>query len=150
MGDVEASFLEAEKLLPAEVNLLRKSKLYKTAAWQMKNAPDFLNQAWEISTSLFPHQLLKVLLRIEEKLGRKRNNNGKGYESRNLDIDILFFEDLIINDSNLKIPHPRFSDRLFAVAPLCELAPLLVHPIEQRSVEEIRISLEEKITEAQL
>lgn len=148
LGDVKSCFQKAENLLPDQVRLLHKSKLIKTAPWRMENAPDFLNQVWAVSTSLYPHQLLNELLEIEEKLGRKRNENARAYESRIIDIDILFFEDLIINDVNLKVPHPRFSERMFAVEPMVEIAPDFVHPIEQRSIKEIHSTLKDKTAEA--
>lgn len=148
MGDVESCFQKAENLLPEQVRLLQKSKLIKTAPWRMENAPDFLNQVWAVRTSFNPHQLLNALLQIEEKLGRTRSDKGHGYESRIIDIDILFFEDLIINDVNLKVPHPRFSERMFAVQPMLELAPDLVHPIEQRTVRQIHSTLKDKTAEA--
>lgn len=137
MGDVEKSFKAAEEDLGGNIELIKKSAMHKTAAWGMQNAPDFLNQAWEIRTSLAPHALLKKLLQIESRLGRIRQEEREGYQNRSIDIDILFFEDLIINDENLKIPHPRLNERLFALLPLAEIAASFLHPLEQKSVEHL-------------
>jgi 2-amino-4-hydroxy-6-hydroxymethyldihydropteridine diphosphokinase len=101
------------------------SSIYKTQAWQMDGAPDFLNKVILIERSLKPLKVLEVILKIESGLGRIR----EGYRNRSIDIDILYINSLILNHPDLTIPHPRISQRRFVLEPLVEIAPDFVHPI---------------------
>ena len=114
---------------------IKQSSIYVTAAWGNKNQPDFYNQAVCIETRLSASTLLVTLLKIEEKLGRKRDT--QKWQERTIDIDILFFNDEIINEQNLKIPHPFLHDRKFVLVPLAEIAAELKHPILNKSISEL-------------
>lgn len=105
--------------------IVAKSSLYETAAWGKEDQPDFLNMALCIETSLTPEQLLQATQTIEQHLGRQRDVK---WGQRTLDIDILFYGSEIVNLPNLKVPHPYIQDRRFALVPLHEIAPQLVHP----------------------
>ena len=96
----------------------------------------FANSVVEIETELTSPELLKKLLAIEEEMGRKRVK-GKKWGSRIVDLDILFFDNEIVNKRNLKIPHPRLQGRRFVLLPLSELAPQLIHPSLNVSVSEL-------------
>ena len=102
----------------------------------MTDAPDFFNQVAQVKTSLSAEKLLSLLLQLEKDLGRERRDTG-GYASRTIDIDILFFNDEIIKKEGLQVPHPRLPLRRFALRPLCEIAPDLMHPVLKKTVREL-------------
>jgi 2-amino-4-hydroxy-6-hydroxymethyldihydropteridine diphosphokinase len=105
--------------------ILSESSLYETAAWGKTNQPNFFNQVLFIETALNADELMKEILLIEEKMGRIRNEK---YGARIIDIDILFFNDEIINKPELTIPHPEIQNRRFVLAPMNEIAPEFIHP----------------------
>ena len=112
----------------------KKSSVYKTAPWGVTNQPDFLNQVINIETTLDPETLLDRILLIEEQLGRIRVNK---WDARLIDIDILFFDQEIIDSTRLTIPHPRISQRRFVLEPLNEIAPELIHPILKKKIHQL-------------
>ena len=114
-------------------NVLSYSRIYETEPWGFDAENNFLNQIISIQTDLRPHDLLKELLSIEAILGRKRNEYATTYESRPMDLDILYYDDLIINDNDLILPHPRLHRRRFTLLPLCDIAPDLKHPLFNKS-----------------
>jgi 2-amino-4-hydroxy-6-hydroxymethyldihydropteridine diphosphokinase len=110
------------------------SSVYETEAWGKEDQPPFLNQALEINTSLAARQLLSQILAIEKKMGRSRTEK---FGPRHIDIDILFFDDEIINKLGLDIPHPRIQDRRFVLVPLAEIAAEKIHPAFKITVREL-------------
>ena len=108
------------------------SSVYKTDSWGFKGN-DFYNICIAVSTYLPPEELLKNILNIETKLGRKREQNNK-YTNRKIDIDILLFDDEIVFSKNIIIPHPRMLDRRFVLVPLAEIAGNSLHPIEKKTL----------------
>jgi 2-amino-4-hydroxy-6-hydroxymethyldihydropteridine diphosphokinase len=118
--------------------VLNSSSVYETEPWGFRAEADFLNIVVKVETQLAPSGLLGRILMIESMLGRIRGE--KQYESRVIDIDILLYEDMIIDEESLKIPHPLMQKRKFVLVPLCEIAPELVHPLFKKS---IRCLLEE-------
>jgi 2-amino-4-hydroxy-6-hydroxymethyldihydropteridine diphosphokinase len=108
------------------------SSVYQTAAWGKTDQADFLNQALLLDTGLGPHELLHAILSIEEKMGRKRTEKNA---PRIIDIDILFYNQEIIADPHLSIPHPRIAERRFVLEPLDEIAPDYIHPILGKTVQ---------------
>lgn len=127
LGD-KASFLaSARKLIGNNIGPISlKSSLYCTEPWGMAKTPAFLNQVLWLKTSLLPHQTLEQMLEIESGHGRKRTELN---QDRTLDIDLLYYENQIIHDKYLTIPHPRISERMFVLKPLVEIAPDFIHPI---------------------
>jgi len=99
---------------------LKVSSIYESEAWGFKSPDSFLNLVVSYNIRLNPNETLDICLSVEKKLGRKEKT-GNDYESRIIDIDILFFGDLTINKSNLKIPHPLIKKRLFVLEPLLEI-----------------------------
>jgi 2-amino-4-hydroxy-6-hydroxymethyldihydropteridine diphosphokinase len=123
---------EARKLIEQYCGKIDvQSSIYETAAWGFKDQPDFYNQAVEVATELSSAELMKTILMIEEKMGRKRKIK---MGPRIIDIDILLFNDEIIHQSHLTIPHERLHERRFALMPLAEIAPDVIHPIFKKTI----------------
>lgn len=116
--------------------LINKSAIYESEPWGFEADERFVNQVLLFETLLQPAEILKVIADIERRNGRIRPAAG-GYASRTLDIDILFYDDLILDTPDLQIPHPLLHLRAFALLPLCEIAPDFVHPALNRTIEEI-------------
>jgi 2-amino-4-hydroxy-6-hydroxymethyldihydropteridine diphosphokinase len=112
-------------------NILLESSIYETAAWGMENQEAFLNQVLKIETKSNPDELLETILQIEEGLGRKREMK---YGSRTIDIDILFFNNEVIDRKGLKIPHPQLQNRRFVLIPLNEIAANKIHPVFNKTI----------------
>lgn len=112
-------------------NIVLSSKIYETAAWGNTTQPSFLNQAVQLQTAHTPEDLLSVTQAIEHDMGRLRTEK---WGQRTLDIDILFYDDLQMNIPALRLPHPEIQNRRFALVPVCEIAPLLIHPVFQVSI----------------
>lgn len=132
LGDRRAH-LEAAlgKLAEREIAVARVSSFYKTEPVDFRPQPWFANCVAEAETELMPLRLLKTLKWVERALGRRR---GTAKGPRPIDIDILFYENLVVRSSTLTIPHARLADRRFVLIPLRELAPNLRHPVTQRTV----------------
>jgi 2-amino-4-hydroxy-6-hydroxymethyldihydropteridine diphosphokinase len=116
------------------------SSVYETEPAGVIDQPDFINCVVEIGTRLGPYELLSNLLDIENNLGRKRVGVGS---PRTIDLDILFYEDLVLHDNQLIIPHPRAHLRRFVLEPICEIAPDLIHPILKVSVSKLLNDLDD-------
>ncbi|MGZ5191120.1 MAG: 2-amino-4-hydroxy-6-hydroxymethyldihydropteridine diphosphokinase [Flavisolibacter sp.] len=114
--------------------IIIQSSVYETAAWGKEDQEAFLNQVILIETQLSSPDLLQSILKIEEKLGRKRLMK---YGPRIIDIDILFFNDDVINIEGLKVPHPQMQNRRFVLLPLNEIAPHIFHPILKKNVSQL-------------
>ena len=114
--------------------LCQVSSIYETAAWGKEDQASFLNQVIHIQTWFTPASLLDVILKIEEELGRKRQEK---YGPRMIDIDILFFNDEVIVENGLVIPHPRMQYRRFVLHPLNEIAPGKMHPLLSKTVSQM-------------
>lgn len=141
LGDRESYLSQAIELLNTSVGtVLTRSSVYSTAPWpaplagDKKTQDDFLNQVLLIETPLTAHDLLEKTLRIEEKLGRKRNVK---WEARTIDIDILLYNSEIIHTENLTIPHPFLHERRFALIPLAEIAGNYTHPILKKTIKNL-------------
>ena len=115
-------------------SVINSSSLYETAAWGKTDQPPFLNQALEINTSLNARQLIRKILKIETLMGRVRKEK---YGPRLIDIDILLFNNEKYNYHFLKLPHPEMQNRRFALLPLAEIAPNLMHPILKKTITEL-------------
>ena len=114
--------------------ILQRSSVYETEAWGKTDQPNFLNQVLEIETEMKPESLMDEILKIEQLMGRIRNEK---YGPRIIDIDILFFNKEIITRPGLVIPHPELQNRRFVLIPLAELAPQFEHPVLKKSISEL-------------
>ena len=126
LGDRQANLHSAVEAMPSAVNPVAVSTVYETPPWGYLDQPAFLNQVIGAETSLEPLELLRYLKRLERKLGRKP---GVRYGPRLIDLDILLYDDLVFDDPQLVIPHPRLAERAFVLVPLAEIAPDLRHPV---------------------
>ena len=125
MGDKQAYLKEACKIISdnPNINIVKISKVYKTKAWGYTNQDDFLNICIEVDTNLSPEELLEVCHEVENKLNRVRVIR---WGPRTIDVDILFFNNIISTDENLILPHPRIKERAFVLIPLMDLNKELV------------------------
>ena len=140
LGDKIRNLQNAINLIDSEVgNVFSISNVYQTKA-QGFMGDDFYNCCISLNTVLKPAALLTQLLKIERLNGRKRSN-ADSYQSRNIDIDILFYEDEIIDANNLVIPHPRMHTRNFVMTPLTDLAKSKIHPVIKETIESINSTL---------
>jgi len=131
LGNRSANLKAAVMNLTPQMTVKKKSSVYETPPWGFKEQSAFLNQVVKVETYLEPEPLLRHLKRLEVALGRVPNfQNGP----RLIDIDILFFDDAVINSPSLMIPHPRLHERAFALVPLVEIEPEFVHPSLHRPI----------------
>ena len=132
IGDRKLYLLEAKHFLNAIGHVAKVSSIYATAAWGKTNQATFLNQALLLETVLEATELLNSILGIEEKMGRRRLEQ---YGSRIIDIDILLFNDDVINTPTLTVPHPAMINRSFTLIPLAEIASNIVHPVYNKTIQ---------------
>ena len=125
------------------IKLVRASTLYESEPWGEKNQPWFVNAALEVKTTLSSQEFLKKMQEIETKLGRVHNENTPKWGPREIDIDIIFWGNEIINEENLKVPHPYAHKRSFVLVPLLELIPDFEHPVLKKTLLEIHSELNE-------
>lgn len=134
LGDRLANLKQAASALPPLVRLIAASPVYETPPWGYAEQPAFLNQVLQAETDLDPHALLAYLKQIETSLGRRATfRNGP----RVIDLDILFYDDALLNAPGLTIPHPRIPERAFVLVPLADLSPDFRHPSLGKSVRQM-------------
>jgi len=132
LGDRLQNLATARELIREQCGtLIAVSSLYETAAWGNTDQPAFLNQALELATPLNARQLIRRILKMEKTMGRLRQEK---YGPRIIDIDILLFNNERHNYPLLKLPHPEMQNRRFALLPLAEIAPAVIHPVLNKTV----------------
>jgi len=135
LGEREKNLTQALSLLSQEINLEKVSPVYETEPVGYKEQPLFLNLACQIITDLNPRELLRLAKTIERKMGRVPSSQINS--PRLIDIDILFYDNRILESQDLTIPHPRLPQRAFVLIPLADIAPKLVHPVLGKSIAEL-------------
>jgi 2-amino-4-hydroxy-6-hydroxymethyldihydropteridine diphosphokinase len=123
-----------ERLNEKGIEVKKTSSMYETEPWGFKDQPKFINMVIEAETRLEPERLLIVLKDIEKEMGRKETVK---WGPRIIDLDILFYNDKIINQDELQIPHPYLHKRDFVLVPLSEIAPNKTHPILKKTIKEL-------------
>ena len=142
LGDKEANLRKALELLQERgVEIVKTSTFISTEPYGVTDQPTFLNGVCEVRTSLEPLELLHTLLDIEQEMGRVRLRH---WGERNIDLDLLLYEDVVMDTPQLKLPHPDMQNRDFVLLPLAEIAPELVHPTLQKTISELVICLSAK------
>jgi len=134
LGDREAHLREAITYLEANGHIISVSSLYETEPVEVTDQVWFLNCAVALETTESPEELMAAILRIEQQMGRKRIQR-KG--PRIIDIDILLFDDAILDSPALTIPHPAMQERRFVLQPLAEIAPQAQHPVRKSTIQEL-------------
>lgn len=136
IGDRIFFLKEAENHLENKLGkIVHKSSLYNTQSWGNSLLADFLNKVVVIESELNPQEILETILAIENILGRKRTTTK--CVSRTIDIDILFYDNMVIKTKNLTIPHPLIQERKFVLAPMLEIDPDFIHPVLMKRISEI-------------
>jgi 2-amino-4-hydroxy-6-hydroxymethyldihydropteridine diphosphokinase len=141
LGDRPANLCAAIAALPPSVVVRQSSPVYETPPWGLTDQPAFLNMVVKAETRLEPAALLAYLKRIEQELGRAPTVR---WGPRLIDMDILFYGDLILNTPGLAIPHPRLHERAFVLVPLSDIAPDLRHPVSGKTVSELLAAVNTK------
>lgn len=138
LGNKEQNLLTAIEHINKRVGkVISSSAFYKTEPWGFNSTHVFLNAAVEVETNLPPINLLKETQLIEKEMGRTAKSKGKQYSDRLIDIDILLYDNLILNTAELVLPHPLMTQRAFVMEPLVEIAPELVHPVLLKRMREV-------------
>jgi 2-amino-4-hydroxy-6-hydroxymethyldihydropteridine diphosphokinase len=145
LGNRRAHYRRALELIAAlpETRIVKRSSLYESEPLgEARNW--YINGVIEIETTLSPEQLLRRLQGIEKTMGRKRTPTTKKWASRKIDLDILLFDNQIVDSRTLKIPHPELHNRRFVLLPLSELAPHLTHPRLGATIAELLAALKDE------
>ena len=143
LGDRFKNLQQAIDSIHQEVGSISKiSRVYKSEAMGF-DGPEFLNAAIQVRTHMPAGKLLKKLQSIEKTFGRVKKKD-KGYESRNLDLDLLFYGDLVKSSKSLKVPHPELGNRRFVLQPLMDLDAQYVHPVSENTIEELLESCQDE------
>jgi len=139
LGDKEANLRQALKLLAEQGIIIKKvSRFLATEPYGVTDQPTFLNGVCCVETILPPLELLAALLAVENKMGRVRLRH---WGERNIDLDLLLYENVVMDTARLRLPHPDMQNRDFVLLPLAEIAPELVHPVLQKTIARIKEEL---------
>jgi len=121
-------------LIENHITVMKRSTMLETEPWGIKDQPKFINMALTIDTILEPENLLNLLKKIESAVGRTQTSR---WGPRIIDLDILLYDNLIINTNTVQIPHPGIKERDFVLRPLSEIAPDKIHPVFKKSIKEL-------------
>ncbi|PLV58664.1 2-amino-4-hydroxy-6-hydroxymethyldihydropteridine pyrophosphokinase [Thermotoga sp. KOL6] len=142
LGNRKANIETAiEKMKEKGLSIEKISTIVETEPYGYVNQPKFLNAVCLANTSLSPRGLLETLLSIEKEMGRKRTRK---WGPRIIDLDIIFYNELVVREKDLVIPHPDAHNRFFVLEPLCEIAPNFVHPVFKKTVRELLDDLRQR------
>ncbi|MCE5175364.1 MAG: 2-amino-4-hydroxy-6-hydroxymethyldihydropteridine diphosphokinase [Bacteroidales bacterium] len=130
---LELAISEIEKQIG---HIVARSAFYESAPWGFESSSYFLNACVAVETTLNPQECLLAITDIEKRLGRSKKLT-KGYADRVIDVDILFYDQMILQEEGLTIPHPLLHQRLFVLNPLSEIAPDFIHPLFKKTIKNL-------------
>jgi 2-amino-4-hydroxy-6-hydroxymethyldihydropteridine diphosphokinase len=137
LGDKALNLLQAISYITKEIgNLSAVSSVYESEPWGFESVNEFLDMVVCVETLLPPEEILSITQSIEKKIGRDEKTN-HSYQDRIIDIDIIVYDDMILNSDKLTIPHPLFHKRRFVLDPMNEIAPEFIHPVLNKKVSEL-------------
>ncbi len=143
LGNPKEKLATAQQFIQKKIGpIVCQSAIYQTAAWGNTQQPDFLNQVIIVNNKLDPQETMQTILGIEESMGRVRTEKNA---ARLIDIDILFYGKMIIDEKTLTIPHPFIAQRRFVLVPLDELSPLFIHPVLNKNIHELLLDCPDKL-----
>jgi 2-amino-4-hydroxy-6-hydroxymethyldihydropteridine diphosphokinase len=143
LGDRNLLLQQAIHSIEEEIApVIKQSAIYETQSWGKTDSPDYLNQVILIETELSAQIILQKILNIEWKIGRVREEK---WGPRLIDIDILFYGDALIDESELKVPHPELHKRRFTLEPLAEIAPDFIHPTLNKNIFQLKNELKDNL-----
>lgn len=141
LGDKEANLLKAIEQIEKQIGpIVARSVFFVSEPWGFESNNTFINACVAADTTLSPEECLRWLKLLEKALGRPERVSGE-YKDRVIDLDILFYDDLVVEDSNLILPHPFLHLRNFVLTPLTEIAPDLIHPVFKKTIRELQSEL---------
>ncbi|MDO5665292.1 MAG: 2-amino-4-hydroxy-6-hydroxymethyldihydropteridine diphosphokinase [Bacteroidia bacterium] len=143
LGDKQKNIERAYKQIKKRIGkIVSKSAFYVSEPEGFDSENEFVNSACEVLTTISPAEVLQETQKIEQTIGRTNKSQNNEYADRIIDIDILMYDNLIIEESNLIIPHPRFHFRNFVLIPFVEISPNTVHPVLDKSILQLKNELE--------
>jgi 2-amino-4-hydroxy-6-hydroxymethyldihydropteridine diphosphokinase len=143
VGDRKKNLETASQLIQNKIGkIILSSKIYETDAWGIRNQNSFYNQVHVVETDFSAEEVMKKILKIEEKMGRVRTIKNA---ARVIDIDILFFNNDIVHEQNLTIPHPQIINRRFVLMPLDEIASTKIHPLYKKNIHQLLLMCKDEL-----
>lgn len=137
LGDKGANLRKAIQNIEERIGkVVSLSAFYTTQPWGFESGNAFLNAACGVDTSLSPFGVLEITQQIERELGRTKKSIGGVYSDRLIDIDLLLFDDMVLKDPVLTIPHPLMCERKFVIEPMAEIAPEVIHPLTGKKLKD--------------
>ncbi len=141
LGDKEQNLCQAINHIKERIGkIISQSAFYSTPPWGFTSNNTFLNAAILVNSSFSPFEILEISKRIEYEMGRTQKSENGAYSDRVIDVDLLLYDDLILDTPVLKLPHPLMHQRKFVMEPLVEIAPEIIHPILKRTMSDIYYS----------